>query len=391
MVTSGFISVDTDRLFTAAAAVWDRAEQLQSCLDDCGRHDGLGGEGFVQARGALAVLVEDCVRLARTLRQAAERSEEGETAISAGLSAAGPGFAPVASGYAEPVGAAAFVVLATERVVGARADPRSARRYAAIAARLSGAGEGPVSARAGDPEPVRAPATLAAHLERIPDGGPQLRIDRYPGSRGGSDTVVAYISGTRDDPDGSEPFDLSSNLAGVSGRVGASQRAVEQALSDAGVAEGDRVHLVGYSQGALIASRIAADGRFPVESTTGFGSPGDGIVPGRGVAALTVRHSDDPVPVLSGGEPSGHDPGRVVVTAPSGAGAAAAVGAAGHARERYLRTASAADRAADPRVVGHVSAIVPPGAVGESRGYRLTEHTELSRRGRSGAPSSGGR
>ncbi len=80
------------------------------------------------------------------------------------------------------------------------------------------------------------------------------------------------------------------------------ERAVLEAMSDAGIPEGADVVLTGFSQGGIMAANLAADRTFPY-TTVGVvtnGSPIDsfGIPPHIPVNAF--QHANDPVPMLDG-------------------------------------------------------------------------------------------
>ena len=59
-----------------------------------------------------------------------------------------------------------------------------------------------------------------------------------------------------------EPWDLTSNVTGVAGLDAGSLRATELAMHDAGIRPDDEVQFVGFSQGGLVAARLAASGEW---------------------------------------------------------------------------------------------------------------------------------
>ncbi|MGO3885606.1 MAG: hypothetical protein ACTJHU_04845 [Mycetocola sp.] len=375
VVTSGFVSVDTDRLHALAGVLSAREDSFHACAADTAQWGEPTAEGGVVAEAGeitarLRVLAQRCGDLSATLRSIAWRSDSADVEIAGELSSAA-----VQSGPRGPAGAALHVAVIAHQIFGPRGASASRQAWTRAASALAQDGSGgPVSVRGSEARGVSPAHTLEDHLARSPSGGvggAQLRVERYHGSDGAADTVVAYIAGTQEDPDGSEPFDWASNIAGIGGEAAASLRGVERALADSGVTSSDRLHLVGYSQGGLVAARIASGDRYSVESTTVFGSPGDGVPVDGSVEQLTMRHRDDVVPVLSGGEPLGYDPSRVVVTGVSGATGASLFAA--HGREHYRTTAAATDRAHDPRVRAHLAGIRPEAERGQVRDYRITE------------------
>jgi hypothetical protein len=207
---------------------------------------------------------------------------------------------------------------------------------------------------------TRGPGGLAALADRIPAGGEeggQIRIERYEGA-GGTRWIV-YVAGTvtfaRDS--GDEPFDLASDVLGVAHRPADSERAVLQAMAAAGIGRDEPVLLVGHSQGALDAVRVAEDGGYRVGGVVGFGGPTGRIVLPEDVPVLAVEHDEDLVPVL-GGTAAGGAAGlrRVVVRrslpdggfGPTTSPATAAFPA--HDLGAYRRTTAAAEASGDERV-----------------------------------------
>ncbi|MCU1437333.1 MAG: hypothetical protein JWP66_420, partial [Naasia sp.] len=138
-------------------------------------------------------------------------------------------------------------------------------------------------------------------------GGPesrvaQVRVDRYDDPDGNARYVV-YLAGTADfsPQPGSEPFDMSSNLAGMAGLDSAALESARAAMADAGVGENDPVLLVGYSQGGLLAERLADSGQYATAGVVTFGSPGPGV-DAQSVPVIALAHTDDLVPALGGVE-----------------------------------------------------------------------------------------
>lgn len=80
------------------------------------------------------------------------------------------------------------------------------------------------------------------------------------------------------------------------------ERAVLQAMSDAGVPAGADVVLTGFSQGGIMAANLAADGTFPY-NTVGVvtnGSPVDSFDVPSNIPVYAFQHATDVVPMLDG-------------------------------------------------------------------------------------------
>jgi Alpha/beta hydrolase family len=173
---------------------------------------------------------------------------------------------------------------------------------------------GPVRLSATSTRSVRPPDSLAELASRIPEpqsDGPQLRVERYEGPSG--PVYALYLGGTveLDAEAGAEPWDLASNLGAMGGASAHSLAAAEAALRASGATSCDPVVLVGYSQGGLLASRLANSAEFSVRGMVTVGSPGGAIPPPEGIPVLAVEHAEDLVPALAGPVAAGT---RVVVT-----------------------------------------------------------------------------
>ncbi|WP_375387425.1 hypothetical protein [uncultured Amnibacterium sp.] len=242
----------------------------------------------------------------------------------------------------------------------------------------------PLSVRPTRHAAVRGPGSLAALADRLPDGQEpdgQVRIERYQ-DEGGTRWIV-YIAGTVtfDRDSGDEPFDLASDVLGVAHRPADSEDAVLEAMRQAGIGADEPVLLVGHSQGALDAVRVAEDGGYRVGGVVGFGGPTGQIVLPETVPVLAVEHDEDLVPVL-GGTAAGGAAGlrRLVVrrTLPDGGfGAATSPATAAfpaHDLGAYRRTIAAAETAGDARVDAFRSGVAPflDAEEGTSTRYRAT-------------------
>ena len=209
----------------------------------------------------------------------------------------------------------------------------------------------------GVPRAARPPAGLADLLDGIPSSaGPTIRIQSV--ERPGTRAWIVSVPGTaRWSPRAAgDPFDLTGDVRLLAGRSTSVTAGVVQAMSVAGVRPGEPVLVTGYSQGGLVAARLAADPalrrRFTITHVITAGSPiAWSGVPDR-VHVLALEHTDDLVPHLDGaGNPD--RPGWVSVSGPASAhpgldGVAGSVPLATHELVAYRRTAVAVD--ADPDV-----------------------------------------
>lgn len=152
---------------------------------------------------------------------------------------------------------------------------------------------------------TRAPANLTAIAERMRmldnRGSPTIRVEKYAGA------AIVYIPGTRTASLGwtANPMDMKTNLQEISGRISNVEIGVEKALAAAGVKPGDRIMLIGHSQGGLVSISVAKQaksGNFPysVEKVVTFGSPVGASAPENLPKILSVENQFDLVPKLDG-------------------------------------------------------------------------------------------
>ncbi|MET0829844.1 MAG: hypothetical protein ABWY26_10010 [Microbacterium sp.] len=206
------------------------------------------------------------------------------------------------------------------------------------------------------PLPVRGPAvpptSLADAAARMPTGDARIRVERYTMSDGSRQFAV-YVAGTQTfAPQRREAFDMGSNVELYAGERSASYEATLTALEQAGAEPGDVVHAFGHSQGAMILTHVALDGGFDTRTLVTFGSPVEAQL-GDDTLSVMLRHTDDPVPALTGG---GH------VGAVGAAGSFIAertadpafglhdMGMPAHDMAGYTRTAELLDASTDPRM-----------------------------------------
>ncbi|MDN3311333.1 hypothetical protein QWJ90_10360 [Microbacterium oryzae] len=146
--------------------------------------------------------------------------------------------------------------------------------------------------------PGRSPDSLSDLGDRVPDGAEAtIRVERYTMADGRREFAV-YVAGTQGG--GTTVLDWESNLRLYSGRRSQASEAVELALREAGAAPGDVLHAVGFSQGGMIVGWLAAEGRYDVRTLVTLGAPAEVEARPR-TLVVTVRHDDDPVPLLVGG------------------------------------------------------------------------------------------
>lgn len=216
--------------------------------------------------------------------------------------------------------------------------------------RLTGA-EVPVTLRTATTGAAKAPATMADAAARIPTGEARVRVEKYMLPSGERQFFV-YAAGTSTAGGSSQVFDARSNVQLYTGVKSASYSAVTSALRDAGARPGDVLHGFGHSQGGMVLERLALEGEFEVQTLVSYGSPVQADV-GSETLAVSVRHTDDPVPGLQGG---GHPhsvgaSGSFVVERSGDLPAGVPdLDMSSHHMVEYLDTAARIDASPDPRV-----------------------------------------
>lgn len=202
---------------------------------------------------------------------------------------------------------------------------------------------------------VRPPAGLEQLAARVPgEGESRVRVELYVTAAGEREYIV-YIAGTQSAGfGGGDPWDMASNVELYTGSRSSSYEAVQQAMAAAGAGAGDRVHIVGHSQGGMIATHLAREGGYDVATLVTFATPVEAQLDGE-VLAVTVRHTDDPVVALAvggvpvvGGSRDSFIVERVADPVPRPADLAFGV----HQMDAYRETAALVDASDDPRVEG---------------------------------------
>jgi hypothetical protein len=218
--------------------------------------------------------------------------------------------------------------------------------------------EGPISVERVGTSPVSAPAAGSAErLARVPEGE-QVRIERYD-APGMPPRFVVYVGPTETfSPEATdEPWDLTSNVTGVAGLSAGSLRATEAAMLDAGISPSDRVQFVGFSQGGLVATRLAASPDWNTAALETYGAPAGNIALPTGIAGMAVRNSDDFVPALAGPQLD-HQVLQIERQAfAPGSAIPAGLPAPAHQRSAYVATATEIDRARSEAVRSQVEAL----------------------------------
>ena len=226
-----------------------------------------------------------------------------------------------------------------------------------------------------------APIGAAERLTRVPEHG-RVRIERYE-APGMAPRYVVYVGPTETFSPVSDrrAWDMTSNVGGVVGVDAGSIRAVEQAMTDAGITSEDEVQLVGFSQGGLVAGRIAASSEWNAVGLETYGAPLGTTTLDGSIRGFEAVHTDDIVPATAGPR---EDAGRMLIQReayPEGVPIPNDLPAPAHQLRAYLETARAVDRAQSAAVRDEVAALdaftadvaSAPGAtltVAEYRGYR---------------------
>ncbi|MGN6503596.1 MAG: hypothetical protein ACTHKX_11950 [Pseudolysinimonas sp.] len=218
--------------------------------------------------------------------------------------------------------------------------------------------DGPVAVtRVSTSATTTGPEGAVERLARVPEGD-QVRIERNE-APGQAPRYVVYVGPTetfspvaRD-----EPWDLTSNVTGVAGLEAGSLRATEAAMRDAGVQPGDAVQFVGFSQGGLVAARLAASGDWNAAGLETYGAPSGNIALPPGLHGMAVRNSDDFIPALAGPQLDHHLlqverraflPGSEMPTE---------LPAPAHQRSAYVAAATEVDQATSTAVREQVAAL----------------------------------
>lgn len=144
------------------------------------------------------------------------------------------------------------------------------------------------------------PTTLSGLAERLNNPSGNIRIESYSTPTGR--LLVVSLPGTAEwNPLGKEKaFDVRSDveLLGTTEKS-SSYRAAKAALNAFGVTSNDRLILVGYSQGGMVAADLAQQNSNVVGMVT-MGAPIANEKLPAGLPVISLEHSNDAVPALAG-------------------------------------------------------------------------------------------
>jgi hypothetical protein len=116
-------------------------------------------------------------------------------------------------------------------------------------------------------------------------------------------TAIVYIPGTQTLGlgDGSNPLDLQSNILAMQGNgLAASERAVLEAMNQAGITPTDEVVFVGHSQGGMVAGNLAQHpAGYITAGLVTIGAPIAQLKLSK-VPVMAIEHVNDPIPNASG-------------------------------------------------------------------------------------------
>ena len=192
----------------------------------------------------------------------------------------------------------------------------------------------------------------------------------------GSVAVMVAVPGTQtwdlDAADGNV-FDTEGILDGMASRPSQVRGLIEQALADQNLSENDTVLFNCYSQGGIQVFGLLEDEafreRYKVGAVTAVGSPASAFDLPADVPVLNLTNADDIVPAASG-HPAEPSSGVVNVRSPSRVGWSAKsqfpneVIAGAHDLGNYAKDARALDGSENPAVLEHSAAVA--GALGSA-------------------------
>jgi hypothetical protein len=129
------------------------------------------------------------------------------------------------------------------------------------------------------------------------------------------------------------------------------------AMHDAGIRDRDEVEFVGFSQGGLIAARLAASGSWNAVGLETFGAPAGGVALPEGLHGMAIRNTDDFIPALAGPQTDHHLLQVERRAFPPGAPIPTAEPAPAHQRDAYAVTAAVVDAAESVAVREQIAAL----------------------------------
>ena len=202
--------------------------------------------------------------------------------------------------------------------------------------------------------PAGAPKGVAGALERMPSTTAQVAVEKYTMADGAT-RYVTYIKGTQNsvpwEAGEEDPWDMKSNLELYQGQRSASYQATVDALAAAGAEPGDRVDVVGYSQGGMIAAHLAMESDYDVAMQLTAGSPQESSLDD-GQTLIQLSHSDDVVAGLAAGgsaEGTGSPDSFTATREVDPQDGLYDLSLRPHTLEAYIETAQMVDASSDPR------------------------------------------
>lgn len=153
---------------------------------------------------------------------------------------------------------------------------------------------------------TKPPTSITQLLDRLwqvsSKGEPTVGVDFFR-ITGDQRTAIVYIPGTQTLGlgDGSNPLDLQSNILAMQGNgIATSERAVLEAMKQAGVEPSDSVIFVGHSQGGMLAGNLAMhpEGYIAAGLVT-IGAPIAQLKLTK-LPVMAIEHVNDPIPNVSG-------------------------------------------------------------------------------------------
>jgi hypothetical protein len=201
------------------------------------------------------------------------------------------------------------------------------------------------------------PVGAVERLARVPEVQ-QVRIERYE-APGQPPRFVVYVGPTEtfSPVADHEPWDLTSNVAGVVGMPAGSLRATELAMHLEGIQPTDAVQFVGFSQGGLVATLLAADSSWNAVGLATYGAPAGGIALPDGISGIAVRNSDDFIPALAGPQVDHHLLQVERQAFAPGTDLPTGLAAPAHQRNAYVATATVIDQASSGAVRDELAAL----------------------------------
>jgi len=183
--------------------------------------------------------------------------------------------------------------------------PQLAAVTTAITATLGWKLDHRVSAREVTTKARKSPTSMTQVLDRLWEVSsktePTVGVDLFTSA--GQRTAVVYIPGTQTLGlgNGSSPLDLQSNVLAMQGEgIAASERAVLEAMKQAGITPTDEVIFVGHSQGGMVAGNLAQHpAGYIAAGLVTIGAPIAQLKLTR-LPVMAIEHVNDPIPNVSG-------------------------------------------------------------------------------------------